>query len=221
MSPTLQAFQLLRLSNTSLTSAGLDERGVLSLECVTIPLLEGQSIGRDVYLVLRLNISEIPIDPARTIYRDDFPGCRKYIFSATAADPSELVLTITLPLEEKRTQQLIEDLETLDGILMQYHDPPSVPAQPVVGVERGEKDLRGRLVMINEDNGEVVGEVEDRFRIREDQVMYEKGHENDPVIIEVPERSLAQGDADAMEAFARIVPPDQQDWITNSATIVR
>jgi hypothetical protein len=76
--------------------------------------------------------------------------------------------------------------------------------------------------MINEETGEVVGEVEDRFRIQEDPVLYERGHENDPVFIEIPdEAGLREGDANALAAFARIVPPDQQDWITKSATIVR
>ena len=75
--------------------------------------------------------------------------------------------------------------------------------------------------MINEDTGEVVGEVEDRFKIKEDPLMHEKGHEHDPVIIEVPEETTRQADANVLEAFARIVPPEQRNWITSSANVVR
>jgi spartin len=122
-------------------------------------------------------------------------------------------------------------LDTFENILQQYvveyHDtsssvPPTIAGQSTTVDVKGEnKNLRGHLVMINEETGQVVGEVEDRFRIKEDPMMHERGHENDPVIIEVEEQSLRQSDANALEAFARIVPPDQRNWITSSANIVR
>ncbi|TFK40246.1 hypothetical protein BDQ12DRAFT_489182 [Crucibulum laeve] len=230
VSTTTEAFQLLSLPSASLNAPGVSEKGLLSLECVTIPAQEGGGIhDRDVYLVLRLNMSETPIDPARTIQRSDDNGRRIYAFYPTPNDPFELVLTITLP-SNGSDPQLLEDIDTFESILGQYadlrgspHSGGNVSSSPVVGVEQnsGEKDLRGHLVMINEDTGEVLGEVEDRFRIREDPGMHQQGHESDPVVIEVPdEQGLAESDANAMEVFATLVPPDQQDWITKSATVV-
>lgn len=132
-------------------------------------------------------------------------------------------------------------METFEGILRQYHsdfrssekgsdtfsDPPTPKtdlkgSNVTVGGTTHDKDLRGHLVMVDEKSGEVVGQVEDRFRIQEDPAMHTKGHENDPVVIEVPEDALtgAQSDANALTAFARIVTPDQANWITNTATVV-
>ena len=46
-----------------------------------------------------------------------------------------------------------------------------------------------------------------------------RGHENDPVIIEVPE--TVEGEESAMQFFVRAVPPEERDWLTTSATVVR
>lgn len=231
-----EAFLLLTLPSCTLSSKNFSESGTLGLECVTIPIPDASTANdRDVYLVLRLNTSETPIDPARTIQRSDTPAARVYTFYSTPTDPNELVLTIPIPAGDLKST-LHEDLNTFEGILEQYatdfHSPTSssppqaqtraVPNEPPPSYTSDNTDLRGHLVMINEETGEVVGQVEDRFRIREDPVMYERGHERDPVMIEVPdEAGLRESDADAMEAFARIVPPDQRDWITQSASIVR
>ncbi|KAF8163687.1 hypothetical protein B0H34DRAFT_765375 [Crassisporium funariophilum] len=228
-----EAFVLLNLQDATLSSSGITENGVLSLQCVTLSHPDSQSTEeRDVYLVLSLNASETPIDPARVIQRTDVPGVRTYHFAGTQIDPTELVLTLKTPVPEGSHPQRSENLETFDNIIAQYAvdfrgsrsgtSPTIAPIQgqkPGVSLT-GNKDLRGHLVMINEDTGEVVGEVEDRFRIREDPIMHEKGHENDPVIIEVPEQSTRESDATTLEVFARIVPPDQQTWITKSASIV-
>ncbi|KAF8655845.1 hypothetical protein AX16_002929 [Volvariella volvacea WC 439] len=82
-------------------------------------------------------------------------------------------------------------------------------------------DLRGHVVMVNEDTGEIIGELDHQIRIHEDPNVRITGREGDAVIIEVPdERSGREQDATAMEMFVRAIPPEQQDWITKSATIV-
>lgn len=226
-----EAFVLITIPNSTLydSSTGSTESGVLALECVTMSIPEALN-DRDVYLVLRLNTSELPIDPARVVQRRDGNESRIYTFHAIPQDPAELVLTIRLDRGDSNQHQQ-EDLDTFEGILAQYvadlcglGQQANAPAAPQdlgsSGITRGDKDLRGHLVMVDEKTGEVVGEIEDRFRITEDPVMYEKGHENDPVIIDVPEVSTRERDANAFEAFARIVPPDQRNWITKSASVV-
>ncbi|KAJ3539237.1 hypothetical protein NMY22_g4826 [Coprinellus aureogranulatus] len=239
-----QAFALLVLSEASLSSGGNTETGYLALECVTITHPGATSAqDRDVYLVLRVNTTETPLDPERPVQRLDGPGSRVYSFLGTPNDPTDLTLTLRLPNpQDPNYPAYLEDLETFEGILRQYHsdfrtsekgsekggDPFSEPtslgkgSNVTIGGQTHNKDLRGHLVMVDEKSGEVVGEVEDRFRIQEDPAMHARGHENDPVVIEVSEDALtgAQSDANALTAFARIVTPDQANWITNTATVV-
>ena len=244
MSISPEAFALLVLDNATLTfSNGSKESGYLSLECVTISHPGGSSPqDRDVYLVLRLNTTETPLDPERIVQRSDPPGYRTYTFKGTTSDPDELTLSFKLPVPAESNPAYLEDLETFEGILSQYHNElrgaPSAAASTsggapsqgesssrslghvaIGGTTKNEKDLRGHLVMVDEKSGEVLGQVEDRFRIQEDPTMHMAGHENDPVIIEVQDG--ATSDAQALECFARIVTPDQANWITNTATVVR
>ncbi|KAJ2931349.1 hypothetical protein H1R20_g5721, partial [Candolleomyces eurysporus] len=242
MASSPEAFALLVLADASLTSGGTRETGYLALECVTITHPGATSAqDRDVYLVLRVNTTETPLDPERIVQRSDTSGYRTYVFQGTPTDPVELTLSFKLPVPEGSNPAYLEDLETFEGILTQYHGDirGAAPAQAtslssvtptgkprsqghiaIGGDTKNEQDLRGHLVMVDEKSGEVIGQVEDRFRIREDPIMHTRGHENDPVIIEVSEETGAESDAHALEAFARIVPPDQQNWITKSATVV-
>lgn len=230
-----EAFVLLSLPDATLKSTGFAEVGVLNLESITLPIPEAKSAEEcTVYLILRLNNSEIPIDPDRVVERTDVPGTRTYTFAPTPSDPTHLILTLKGPRPGSSDIELVEKLDTFDNILEQYvvnfkgkfatngSDLGAPTSAYNTGIDSvtSNKDLRGHLVMINEDTGEVVGEVEDRFRIREDPVMYEKGYENEPVIIEVAEESNIESDANALEAFARMVPPDQRNWITKSANVV-
>ncbi|KAF4614498.1 hypothetical protein D9613_003480 [Agrocybe pediades] len=228
---TPEAYLLLSLPDASLTTGGggYPETGVLNLECVSMPSPDSKNEqDKNVYLVLRINSTEVPIDPARVVRRFDEPGRRVYSFAGTQIDPSEMVLAIATPSSKG---ELTDKIDAFDNILEQYvtefhgplHDSNTIAGQSTtVDIKQADskRDLRGQLVMVNEDTGEVVGQVEDRFRIEEDPVMHQPGHENDPVIIEVGEEySTRQSDKDALTAFARIVPPEQRNWITSSANI--
>lgn len=230
-----EAFSLLNVPNVSFSGTGLNpDTGVLDLQCVSIPHPQStRSEDRDVYLVIRVNALEMPIDPARIVTLIDGPKARSYTFSGTPSDPSELVLSVRGPFIAG--DELVETLETFENILEQYVAEFRVPeystssAEPLTagqasvisGAVKGDKDLRGRLVMINEDTGEIIGEVEDSFKIKEDPSLLEKGHEDDPVLIQVPEGYTRDTDKHAIEAFASIIPPDQRNWISTSANIVR
>ncbi|PPQ97954.1 hypothetical protein CVT26_003103 [Gymnopilus dilepis] len=224
-----EAYLLLSLPNATLTVSGSNtEMGNLSLECVSLPSPDSKDAqDRNVYLVLRMNATELPIDPATTVKSSDGPGFKTYTFQGTQIHPTDVFVKV---LVSSSDAELLSKLEAFENIVEQYvaeyHGstttaPPTIAGQSTtVDVVPGDKDLRGHLVMINEDTGEVVGEVEDRFKIKEDPLMHEKGHEHDPVIIEVPEETTRQADANVLEAFARIVPPEQRNWITSSANVV-
>jgi len=233
MQDALEAFVLLTLPDTSLTSGGKTENGTLNLACVTLANPEATSNrDRDIYLVLRVNIAETPVDPNRIVQRTDTPVFRTYTFSGTQFDSLDITLRVKVP-SRGSDPELLDKLDTFDNILEQYiadfRRPTSAPEPDAVAlskvpssfdITRGEKDLRGHIVMINEDTGEVVGEVQDKYKVHEDPSMYDKGRQNDPVVIEIPEPTTTESDANALEAFAHLVPPDQHNWITKSASIV-
>lgn len=218
---TPEAFLLLTLSHVTLTTPSLTQTGTLGLQCVTV--------GQDVYLVLRLESIELPIDPRRTITLElSEDQSRLYTFNPTDIDPTQLLLKIAVP--EDVQPYFIEDIETFEGILAQYADfqAASQTQQGSKSAEtlettkispQGSGDLRGRLVLVNQDNGEVVGEFDDKLKVQEDPSLRAKGHEDDPVVIEIP--SDAETNEGSREVFARAVAADQRDWITQSATVVR
>ncbi|KAF8894779.1 hypothetical protein BD779DRAFT_1502872 [Infundibulicybe gibba] len=229
-----EAYLLLSLSNATLTTTtAIRQSGTLDLECVSMPISQSGESDRDVYLVLRLNSFETPIDPARVIHVSHANNSlsRTYTFRGTSHDPTEIIVSISQsPLAGGRSEGFVEDLETFEGILSQYADlrmndgknDSATPKNNIIGsaVPGGYGDLRGHLVLVNEETGEIMGEMDDRFRVREDPWLNEKGHENDPVLLELPEESAEEHDANAMEMFVRAIPPDQQDWMTTSASVV-
>ncbi|KAE9401528.1 hypothetical protein BT96DRAFT_965005 [Gymnopus androsaceus JB14] len=142
------------------------------------------------FLVLRINSNEFPLDPRRVITLTAQAGGRTYVFSGTESDPEELELRIP------------DDLSS---------QTPSLKDTP--------QDYRGHLVLINQDSGDIIGEVDQKISVHEDAALShpEKGHEHDPVVIEIPED---EEEGKAIEVFARTIPPNEQDWITSSAKVV-
>lgn len=235
-----EAFVLLTLPETTLTAPDVKESGTLNLVCVTVHHPDAPAeADRDVYLMMRVGDVETPIDPAGTIERTDEPGSRTYTFHSTDIYPADRVLKVPTKGSD---QYLAEDLETFDSLLSQYGElrganstvPSRTPSpSSAAGEEKSadkpgnptvyDGDLRGHIVAINQDTGEVIGQLDDKhFKLHEDPKMHEQGHEDDAVYIEVPENlTPAQEDANAMQMFIQAIPPDEQDWITKSATIVR
>lgn len=142
-----------------------------------------------------------------------------------------------------------EDLETFESILAQYADVRrggvSTPVTPVneksasnypgTHLDPGaggsssashnslsDPSLRGHLVLVNQDNGELVGQVHDkRLNIQEDMLLRKPGHENDPVVIEVPDTyTPGKQDDVAMDVFVRTMTKEDEDFITKGATVV-
>ncbi len=124
--------------------------------------------------------------------------------------------------------------------------PPPLPARPVSSVPAHHQNiqsnvetakpvddpgLRGCLVLMDESSGDVVGELPQSLHITEDPALV--GKETGPVVLELhPDmydactgvKELgAEGTElqEAKEVFARAVPPEEQDWMMKSATLVR
>lgn len=212
-----EAFILLILQNANLVANQTAYGGDLALECVTIP--QDSPDVRDVYLIVRLTPFESPLDPSVPVNCTIKDGIRRYSF--LGGNNQTIELSFRDPPDTPATQHLREDFETFDSILGQYSefiytDPQNSHPQPNTSFSEKFGDLRGHVVLVNEDNGEVVGELDNKIHILEDPTMNDKGREKEPVIIEIPEEA-----EDARTAFVRAVPPGEGDIITKSASLIR
>ncbi|KAI9511363.1 hypothetical protein F5148DRAFT_1274310 [Russula earlei] len=239
-----EAYVLVTLPFATLTSSPTSDgpttfAGQLALEYVTfnIPSVNAASTTptRDVLLVLRIDNGafEAPLDPQRALTVSVLPpsGARRYVFHATTDDAE---FTVELP---PVTPENADNVDLFHSVLVGYAADPSalgeaptgtstrgggadqiVNAPPAAEVARADEDLRGRFVLMNEDNGEIVGALDGSIRVREDPSLGEKGHEQDPVVVELPE------DADALddlgEVLVRTIPPEDRDWMLKGAVFI-
>jgi len=199
---TVQGFLLLSLSNVSLISPSIKDSGTLALECVTLPVSSGD---RDVWLVLRLNNFEMPIAPNQVIRHSR--ANHTFIFEAPTGD-------VILHLRAPSTPSEAEDVETLEVILAQYG--VLIAEDPDGKNSERDGDLKGRLALVDEDNGEVVGTLGDQFKIREDASLGVKGREKDPVVIDIPD-----GDVVGSEMYVYGIPYEQEDTLMKGAALLR
>ncbi|KAG6809592.1 hypothetical protein H0H93_013006, partial [Arthromyces matolae] len=83
---------------------------------------------------------------------------------------------------------ILQDIETFETVLAQYstnfHGHTNNKA--LNSLQSGfNEDLRGHLIVVNEDNGEVLAQVDPlTFSLKEDPQLHQQGHENDAVLIE-------------------------------------
>ncbi|KAJ8457633.1 hypothetical protein ONZ51_g11413 [Trametes cubensis] len=235
------------------------ETGTLALECVTLapddddkstPLAASLSAeDRSLYLVLRLNALELPLDPTKPIsVRVGPDGGRTYTFQAAdtpvGVEPS--LIRLAIPIPPRPDAHRAETIEAFDHILAQYaevegiaHEPHSVATSRAPDGAQPE-DLRGKLVLMDEESGEVVGELPSGVHITEDPALAKaaKGQDGEPapVLLELPpdvyDAYTGQGTSvvpyhepeseleEAREIFVSAIPPEDQDWLTKSATFI-
>jgi len=210
-----EAFTLLNLSNATLKAGNTIYDGTLALDCVTISVsqssLSTQAPAQDVYLVLRIKSYETPLDPSRAIQCSIQNGFRNYSFLGASGE--DIVVALHEPGAHE--PHIKEDLDTFDSVLEQYagFEGPK-PFGSLAGSEKPQ-DLRGHVLLVNEDNGDVVGEVDNQIVFQEDPALHDKGREKEPVIIEIPEEGSARA------AFVHAVPPGEQGIFTKGASSIR
>ncbi|KIO28151.1 hypothetical protein M407DRAFT_243121 [Tulasnella calospora MUT 4182] len=212
-----QGFLLLTLPNVKLSAPWVnppEQVGRLSLECVTIPIGQVDSSivsstptgttspasQRDVWLVLRLGSFEEPLSASDTIYHSRQRGT--YTFRAPEG---QFMVTLQPAANIADT----EDLETFEVLLQQYGSLREV--DPSDSKRDDTKDVKGRLVLVDEDDGEVVGTLGEQFTIREDPGVAQGGKA--PVVIEMPEDGQTEIRVHAMD-------PEEQDFILRSAQFI-
>ena len=94
-------------------------------------------------------------------------------------------------------------------------------------------DLRGRLVLMDEANGDIVGELPGTMVIQEDPALRSGANGSNSVVLEMQPDMYdactgakdlgAIGDElrEAREVIVRAVSPEEQDWIMKGATLIR
>ncbi len=209
-----EGFLLLTLQNVELQASYIQpqvQTGPLALECITIPVSQtdyetASQLGsqtaenqRDVWLVLRVNQFEAPLSATDPILHSRYN--RAYTFTTGNG-----VFTVTLPQGYSSSEE--EDIETFEVLLAQYGVLQEVDPKKAGD---GAEDLTGRLVLVDEDNGEVVGTLGDQFAIREDPNVGKS--EKDPVMFEIPD--------DGAAIYVQPVSAEEQDFIFRGATFIR
>lgn len=227
MASNREAFVLLTLPGVTLRSrrTSILHSGTLAVESISIPAQVQAAINRNMFLILCIDSEEIPLDPRRviTLTASTAEG-RTYVFSGTDSDPEELELCVNMGswMEDYKESQRREDIDTLEGIFSEYahYQDISSAYSEAPSLKDTPQDYRGQLVLVHQDSGDIIGEVDRKVSVHEDAALShpEKGHEQDPIVIEIQQD---EDDGEAIEVFARTIPADEQDWITTSAKLVR
>jgi spartin len=148
----------------------------------------------------------------------------------------EAKLSLVLPLPASSAD--LEDLDSFEVLLRQYGSLPgdstalkdlaaphlaggpstgvSVPGG-TAGAGGEDKDMRGKLVLVNEDNGEVVGELDHDLDLEEDHSV-SKDDKDKPVVLDFG--NVIDGYMPVVKV--RTVPEDEMDdWILKGAHYLR
>jgi spartin len=225
MFTTSDANILVTIPSATLTSSSNETfTGQLALEYITFDV-PAATETRDVLLVLRIGVGnsafEAPLDPARTLTVSTLPSTQahRYIFHATRDDTE---FSVEVPI----TTETADDVELFHSVLVGYAtdvrgDAQLQQQQPAQPAEEEEEDLRGRFVLMNEDSGEIVGALDRSVRVHEDPSLGERGHEEDPVVVELPEDADEFDELRDLDVLVRAVPPEDQDWMLKGAVFAR
>lgn len=241
-----EGFLLLTIDRASLSSTSPNYPtipiGLLSLECVTIPISENAGpTDRDVWLVLRIDPSSQPATVSKSSASSGLelalPATQHIIHNRSSntytlpltgpgAIYGDATLTIVLPTPS--VSRLQEDYETLEVIFAQYAvlqtiTPPSgPPPTSATGTPlplEHDGDLKGRLILVDDENGQVIGELSENVQVHEDEAMKfpPRGHEKDPVVVEL--RDEKEGGRTGV--FVHPITVDESDLLMRTAGLVR
>ncbi|KZV83483.1 hypothetical protein EXIGLDRAFT_656021 [Exidia glandulosa HHB12029] len=211
--PDASGFLLLTLPDCRLESGGNVWKGVLALECITLAPADTATSStlpsatptaeRDVWLVVRVDNFETPIPPTQAILHDRSKGV--WTFPGTPT-PSTLYLP-SVPINSA----IREDLDTFEVLLSQYGVVHEADGDAPAGFTEKDRDLKGKLVLVDEADGEVVGSLGEHYVVHEDSSLVKPGREKDPVVVELPD------EGGPPEITVHAVRPEESDALLRSA----
>jgi len=205
MTTTSETYILVTIPNATPTSSTSETlTGQLALEYVTFDIPPtAAAVTQDVLLVLVLRTNnnnvvpfEAPLDPARALTVSSVRPSRgaprrRYLFHATRDDAE-----FTVELPDQSADENVElfhsvlvgyvaDLRVQGGPLQSAAAPPTRVVEEDAAAEP-EGDLRGRFVLMNEGDGQIVGTLDSSVRVNEDLSLAERGHEGALVVVKLP-----------------------------------
>ncbi|WVW84011.1 hypothetical protein I302_106037 [Kwoniella bestiolae CBS 10118] len=212
-------------------------RGEFRLECVSLPI--PPEIGHqtanpfspspadppipthDFWLVIKVGPTfEMPIVPNQPM----IPSRDKDGLVYTVPSPHIPNASVSFVIHLPSSQADLEDLDSFEVLLKQYgclakeSTALNGLAPPALSSSGGEmlapEEMRGRIVLINEDNGQVVGELEQTFDVEEDKRLMSED-KNKPVMLDFGYQR--EGD-DILKVKVKTVPEeDLDDWLLRGA----
>ncbi len=144
------------------------------------------------------------------------PSAEGITYSAESPNLSKASLLVVLPTPSSSAD--MEDLESFEVLLRQYKSlgPEETALANVSPPPLGEEP-RGRFMLVNEENGEVVGELDQNFDVEEDRKLAAEDR-NKPVMLNFGE--LVDGFSPVVKV--QTVPQDElDDWMLKGAHNIR
>jgi hypothetical protein len=161
----------------------------------------------------------MPLLPTQLAHPSRIPDGISYAFDSQTIP--EAKISVVLPLPASTAD--LEDLDSLEILLRQYGSllPNSTALEgltaPPLGSATAQKDLRGRIVLVDEENGEVVGELDQQLDLEEDKRVAAGGNDQ-PVMLDFGELV----DGYAPKVVVQTVPEEEMDdWILKGAHYMR
>lgn len=175
----------------------------------------------DFWLVIKFLESsfELPLIPTQQMNISRSAGEIGYSIPSNEIKGASLLLRFPAPKDGVE----VEEVQGLEDLLYQYgcldRDLSALGGTPGVEPANQPADMRGKLVLINEDSGQVLGEIDQSLDIEEDRKVGEDGREKQPVVLDFG--AVVNGQM-VGEVVVKTVPEDElDDWMLRGAHFLR
>jgi spartin len=175
----------------------------------------------DFWLVIKFPESsfELPLIPSQQMNISRNAGEIGYSIPSNEIQGASLLLRFPAPKDGVE----VEEVQGLEDLLYQYgsldRDLSALGGTPGVEPARQPADMRGKLVLMNEDSGQILGEFDQSLDIEEDRRVGEDGREKQPVVLDFG--AVVNGQM-VGEVVVKTVPEDElDDWMLRGAHFLR
>lgn len=183
----------------------------------------------DFWLVLQVGTFEMPVVPGQQLIPTPEPTPEGIVYTVPSPSVPNAFLSITVPRPASAAD--MEDLDSFETLLRQYKSLgveatalANVTVPPIGSAARnnrydqeGDEDYRGKLVLINEDSGEVIGQLDQELSVEDGQRLA-KDDQNRPVILDFGH--VIDGYAPSVKV-QRVPEAEMDDWMLKSAHHLR
>ncbi|WVQ72507.1 hypothetical protein IAR50_002063 [Cryptococcus sp. DSM 104548] len=238
----VEAYDLLSIDHTVVKQCFDNEEGTLAkgqfrLQCVSLPI--PKEIGRqtanpfapspsdppvpthDYWLIIHVGASfELLVTPGELFTPQVTKDSVTYTMASRDVPGASIAFVVPYP----QTNAQLEDLESLELLLHQYKS-LGAEATALAGIEPqswagpalAPEELRGKLVLVNNDNGEVLGEMDQNLDMEVDKRV-SKEDENLPVVLDFEQ--VLEGHQTLRVKVKTVPEGEQDDWLLRGASSI-